>query len=127
VGVLVAILVGCTSNQISNMTPKVVRRSTNDLYRVEARWDSNQQAQRPESLAPYVVVGRAFYPMQRTAYTTNRWETWVPVPSGQRFFHYRFKFDYLYNGFGQRCPDSRLSPDYQVEIVEQGRLQPDRE
>jgi hypothetical protein len=111
-------LAGCTSSQISNMSPRVVQRSTNNLYRVEARWDSNQQALRPESLTPYVVIDRAFYPMQRTALTTNRWETLVPVPAGQRFLRFRFKFDYLYNGFGRHQADSRMSPDYQIELVE---------
>lgn len=115
---LILLLAGCTSSQISNMSPKVVRRNADGLYPIEARWDSNQQALRPDSMTPYVIVNTEFYPMQRTALTTNRWETLVPVPAGQRFLNYRFKFDYLYNGFGERRANSRLSPTYQLEIAD---------
>lgn len=115
---LALILAGCASNEISNMSPKVLRRSPDGLYAVEARWDTNLRAVRPDTMAPYVVIGSEFHPMQRTALTTNRWEALVPVPAGQRFLNYRFKFDYEMNGFGRRHPDSKLSPTYQLEIVD---------
>ena len=116
--VLTMLLVGCTSNKISNMTPKVLRRTPDGMYAVEARWDTNQRAYLPDSMTPYVVVNREFYPMQRVALTTNRWESLVPVPNGQRFLNFQFKFDYLVNGFGKKHPDSRMSPTYQLEIVD---------
>lgn len=117
--VAVAVLaVGCTTNRISNMTPRVLHRSTDGLYRIEARWDSNQQALRQDSLEPYVVLDGVFHPMQRTALTTNRWEALVPVAEKQRFVRFRFKFDYRYNTFGAPRPNSRMSSDYVLEIVE---------
>jgi hypothetical protein len=116
--VLLLVLAGCASNEISNMSPKVLRRTPNGLYPLEARWDSNLRAVRDDSMTPYVIIGTEFYPMQRTALTTNRWETLVPAPAGQRFLNFRFKFDYQMNGFGRRLPDSKLSPTYQIEIVD---------
>ena len=115
---LVLALAGCASNEISNLSPKVLRRSPDGLHTIEARWDSNLRAVRDESMTPYVVIGSEFHPMQRVALTTIRWETLVPVPAGQRFLNYRFKFDYEMNGFGRRNPDSKLSPTYQLEITD---------
>ena len=117
-GLGLVLLSGCTSNKISNMTPKVLRRTPDGLYNFEVRWDTNQRAFLDDSMKPFVVVDREFHPMQRVALTTNRWEAVVPVPADKRFLNYRFKFDYLVNGFGQKHPDSRMSPTYQVEIVE---------
>jgi hypothetical protein len=111
-------LAGCASNEISNMSPRVLRRSPDGLYPIEARWDSNLRALRDDSMTPYVVIGSEFYPMQRTALTTNRWETLVPVRAGQRFVNYRFKFDYEVAGFGRNHPNSKLSPTFQLEIVD---------
>ena len=117
-GILLVLLAGCTSNKISNMTPKVLHRTPDGLYTFEARWDTNQRAFLDDTMKPFVVVERDFHSMQRVALTTNRWEAVVPVPADKRFLNYRFKFDYLVNGFGKKHPDSRMSPTYQVEIVE---------
>ena len=116
--VLALVAGGCATSEVSSMSPKTLRRSADGLYTVEARWDSNLRAVCRDSMTPYVVVGMTFYPMQRTALTTNRWEALVPVPAGQRFLNYRFKFDYEVAGFGRRRPNSRLSPTYQLEIVD---------
>lgn len=114
-GVLVT---GCTTNKITNVTPRQVYRTPDNIYRIEARWDSNQRSIRPDSLEPKVVVGRDFYSMELTPETRNRWEALVPVPADQRFVTYRFKFDYLYNAIPVPRPDSKASPTYQMEIIE---------
>lgn len=117
-GFALVLLSGCTSNKISNMTPKVLHRTPDGLYTFEARWDTNQRACLDETMKSFVVVDREFHPMQRVALTTNRWEAVVPVPADKRFLNYRFKFDYLVNGFGKKHPDSRMTPTYQVEFVD---------
>jgi hypothetical protein len=57
--------------------------------------------------------------MQRTALVSNRWEALVPAPADRRFVSYRFKFDYEYHSIPRPRRDSRLSPPYQLEIVDQ--------
>ena len=85
----------------------------------EARWDSNLQALRAESMTPYVVIGLEFHPMQRTALTTNRWETYVPVPPTQNSLRYHFKGDYEYSQFSKKPGKaSVISPEYKLNIVE---------
>jgi hypothetical protein len=111
------LLAGC-STTITNLTPKQQARNQAGLYPVEVRWDSNQRSIRKDSMKPCVVVGFESYPMQRTALTTNRWETLVPVPTNAQFINYRFKFDYLYESMPVARPDSRLSPNYQMEVVD---------
>jgi hypothetical protein len=105
------------TRQITNMTPRQTTRTPDGLCLFEARWDSNQRAIREDSFTPHVVVGMQLYPMQRTLLTTNRWEAWVPLPDGQQFVNYHFKFDYQYNDFGGPRPDSRNSPTYQLEVL----------
>ncbi len=111
------LVTGCTSTRITNLTPNQAPRSPDGLYSFEARWDSNQRAIRPDSFAPFVVVGMKFYPMQRTALTTNRWEALVPLPDDRRFVNYQFKFNYQYNSFPRPRSDSRATQTYQIEIV----------
>jgi hypothetical protein len=112
------LLAGCTTNQITNLTPRIAHRNADGLYRVEVRWDSTQRSIRPDSFKPQVVVGPEFYPLQLTPLTQNRWEGLVPAPAGQRFVTYHFKFNYLYNSIPMPRADSRLSQTYQLEIAD---------
>jgi hypothetical protein len=109
---------GCTTNKITNLTPKIAPRSADGLYPVEARWDSNQRSVRPDTIKAQVVVGTDFYPLQRTPLTQNRWEGVVPVPPSQRFLTYHFKFNYLYDSIPIARPDSKLSQTYQLEVTD---------
>lgn len=109
---------GCATNKITNVTPRQVQRTPDNLYRIEARWDSNQRSIRKNTLQPRVIVDRDFHAMEPTPGTQNRWEALVPVPSDRRFVNYRFKFDYLYNAIPTPRPDSKISPTYQMEIIE---------
>ena len=116
-GLALLLITGCTSTRITNLTPSRAPRSADGLYSFEARWDSNQRSIRPDSFTPFVVVGMKFYPMQRTALTTNRWEALVPLPDDRRFVNYQFKFNYQYNSFPRPRPDSRVTQTYQLEII----------
>ena len=111
------LLAGCAST-VTNLTTRQLPRNPSGLYPVEARWDSNQQSLRRDSIKAYVVVGLESYPMQRTQLTVNRWEAVVPVPKSQRFLNYRFKFDYLYNAVPAPRADSKLSAPLELEIVD---------
>ncbi len=109
---------GCTTNKITNLTPKIAPRNADGLYPVEARWDSNQRSVRPDTIKAQVVVGTDFYPLQRTPLTQNRWEGVVPLSPGQRFLTYHFKFNYLYDSIPIARPDSKLSQTYQLEVTD---------
>jgi hypothetical protein len=107
---------GCST--ITNLTPSKQTRNESGLYPVEAAWDSRQQSIRPQSIKPSVMVGLESYPMQRTALMKNRWETLVPIPADKNVINYRFKFDYEYNAIPQPLPDSKLSREYKLEIID---------
>lgn len=109
---------GCTTQRITNLTPRQTLRPLDGLHRFEAAWSSNQRAIQPESFTPYVVIGTEFHPMQRTLLTSNSWEALVPLPPDQQFVNYRFKFEYHYNGFGKVHPDSLTTGTYQLEVLE---------
>jgi hypothetical protein len=107
---------GCST--VTNLTPSQQPRNATGLYPVEAKWDSRQQSIRPQSIKPSVMVGLQSYPMQKTPLIKNRWETLVPVPADKNSITYRFKFDYEYNAIPQPRPDSRLSREYELQIVD---------
>ncbi len=96
----VLVLAGCASGTFTRLTPNEQPRNANNLYPVEALFNSQQQALRWDSIQAYVLVNGQPYPLRPVAMLPNRWEGLVPVPPTENTVNYRFKFDYLYNTFG---------------------------
>jgi len=111
------LLTGCTS-VFTNLTPQTQVRNTNNLYTVEVAMTSRQQTLRWDSIKPQILVGTDVYPMRPTLLMTNRWEGLVPVAPGTNLTHYRYKFDFQYNSMGGSRPDSALSPEYSLRILD---------
>ena len=111
------LLAGCTST-FTNLTPSTQTRSQDNQYKVEVAMNSRQQTLRWDSIKPQIQVGTDYYPMRPVQMMTNRWEGFLPVPAGTSMVHYRYKFDYNYNAMGQPKPDSALSPEYTLTILE---------
>ena len=110
------IFAGCSS--ITNLTPSKLPRNSTGFYPVEASWYSRQRTIRDESMHPVVMVGNDTYEMRRVPRVQNRWETMIPVPSDKDAIRYQFKFDYMVNAIPRALPDSKLSPEYKLEIVD---------
>lgn len=115
------LLVGCsTTASFTRMTPTQQPRNPDNLYPVEVAFNSNQQSLRWDSLKPFVLVNGQPYELRPVPIVRNRWEGYIPVPATASEVKYRFKFDYLYNSFGQSPqPDSAWSPIYSLKIVGQ--------
>ena len=111
------LLAGCNAT-FTNLTPHQMLRNTNNLYRLEVALSSRQQTLRWDSIRPQILVGQDAYPMVATPLMTNRWEGLVPVPAGANAIHYRYKFDFTYNSFGPAKPDSALSREYTLRVLE---------
>ncbi len=107
---------GCST--ITNLTPTQQSRNATGLYPVEAAWDSRQQSIREGSMKPSVIVGMENYPMRKTSLMRNRWETLIPIPADKSTVIYRFKFDFDYNAIPKPLPDSKLSREYKLQIVD---------
>ena len=107
---------GCSS--ITNLTPSRLTRNSDNLYHVEAAWQTREQAIRPESLKPLVMVGFDTYEMRPELVVSNRWETFVPVPADQSLLHYRFKFDFRRNTISAPQDDSKMSPEFTLQIID---------
>ncbi|MDP6892724.1 MAG: hypothetical protein QF731_06045 [Verrucomicrobiota bacterium] len=116
----VVLLVGCTTSTITNLTPRQLPRASAGLYPVEAMFQSNQRTLDHGSMKPLVIFNNQAYPMSRTKLVEGRWETLIPIPVGTQVINYHFKFDYNYNAIMMRNADSKLSPPYQLKIVDQG-------
>ena len=111
------LLAGCNAT-FTNLTPLQQARNTNNLYTVEVSLVSRQQTLRWESIKPQIMMGTELYLMRPTPLMTNRWEGLVPVPPKTNIIHFRYKFDYQYNAMGRPRPDSALSQEYTLRILD---------
>jgi hypothetical protein len=116
---LIAVLLTACATSVTNLTATRQPRNPNNQYLVEYQWNNNQQALRPDSITPTVIVGFDSYAMRQTPKMTNRWEAFIPVPPDKKAIDYHFKVDYEYNQFGsKRGKGSVLSPEYKLVITE---------
>jgi hypothetical protein len=111
------IVTGCTAT-FTNLSPLHQPRTTNNLYTVEVALNSRQQSLRWETIRPQVLVGTNTFQMRSTQLMTNRWEGLILVPADANLIHYRYKFDFEYNTLGKPKPDSALSEEYTLHILE---------
>jgi len=112
------LFVGCGTTAIVNLTTSRLPRKDNGQYPFGVEWSSRQQSLIKDSIKAYVIIGLDQYPMQRTPLLTNRWETLVPIAGDKDSVVYRYKFDYEYQGFPARHPESKLSKVYQLFLLE---------
>jgi hypothetical protein len=115
----VLLLAGCAAT-FTRVTPLQQPRNPNNLYPVEVIFNSQQESLRWDSIQPFVLASGELYPMRPVPMMQNRWEGFVPVPPSENSVSYRFKFDYLYNGFGTPPKqNSAFSPEYKLQILDQ--------
>ena len=69
---LLALIAGCVTNTVTNLTPTAQPRSPTGQYRVEYQWDSTQQTVRWDTIKPVVLVGFDNYEMKPVLRTMNR-------------------------------------------------------
>jgi hypothetical protein len=111
--------VGCetpTRSKITNLTPSVHSRNPNNLYPFSVAFSTRQYTLKQETLKAYVVIGTQSYPMQPTPLVVNRWETLVPIPADKKTVLYHYKFTYDFKRIPETGSDSKLSPEYRLEI-----------
>ena len=108
---------GCATT-FTNLTPLQQPRNPNNLYPVEVAFTSRQESLRWETIKPQIMVGTETFPMRPTQLMTNRWEGLLPISTNATVVHYRYKFDFDYNTLGHPKPDSALSPDYTLHIID---------
>lgn len=116
--VLLAIVAGCATSHVTNLTTTRVQRNPTGMYPVEFAFDTTQQSLIPGSVKPFAVVGYEFYPMRPSLGISNRWETVIPVAADKNSVIYHFKVEYEYRTFGKPAKSSKLSPSYKLEIVQ---------
>jgi len=113
----VLLLAGCAS-VATNISAQRQLRNANNLYPVEVKFDSKQQALRWDSVEVTLIAGKDSYPMRRTHLMNNRWEGLLPIPAGETAVSYHYKFDYLYNDFGGPRKGSASSRTYTLQILD---------
>ncbi len=112
------LMVGCAAVG-TNLSAQRQLRNAENLYPIEVKFDSKQQALRWDSIKAYVIVGKETYEMRKTHLMNNRWEALVPVPANVNTIAYHYKFEYLYNEFGGPKKGSSSTRTYALEILDQ--------
>lgn len=115
--ILALFLTGC-STTITNLTPSQLPRNPDNLYPFEVTFDTSQKSIREETIRPAVMIGTQLFPMQPAPMIKNRWEAQVPISASTNHVYYRYKFDYQFERIPTPGDSSRLSPTYQLEIVD---------
>ncbi|MCU0771984.1 MAG: hypothetical protein MUE94_09505 [Verrucomicrobia bacterium] len=115
---LAVLLTGCNAT-FTNLTPKQQVRNAEGLYPVEVSMNTRQGTLRWDSIQPKIMIGTNAYPMRSTLLMSNRWEGLVPVAPGTNIVYYKYRLDFLYNDFGGPKPDSRLSEQYRLLILDE--------
>ncbi len=113
--------VGCTTSDITNITPSRLQRNTTGLYKVEMIWESNAEALMPETIVGEVQVQGhdATYPMKRTELLKNRWETLVgPLAADENILRYRIKVNWKYKGVPEPRANSQLTRQFRLIIID---------
>ena len=113
---LLAVVAGCVTNTVTQLTPTMQPRSPTGQYRVEFQWDSTQQTVRWDTIKPHTIVDLDTYEMRQVLRTTNRWEAFIPIPASRSQVIYQFKVDYEVTQFGKPRLTSKLSPLYKMVI-----------
>lgn len=116
--VLAILLTGCKAT-FTNLTPKQQVRNENGLYPVEVAMDTRQGTMRWDSIDAKIMVGTNSYLMRQTVMMPNRWEGLVPVSDYTNEVFYRYRMDFLYNDFGGPKPDSILSEQYRLLVLDE--------
>lgn len=111
------LLSGCATT-ITNLTPSTQTRNPSSLYPFEVALDTRDRCIKRETIQPFLVIGSEVFPMRPTLGLPNRWETVVEVPPSKEYVSYRFKFDYQTRGIPEPKPGSKLSPPFQLQVVD---------
>ena len=116
----VLLVAGCATPAFTRLTPNQQPRNPDNLYPVEAAFDTQQQSLRWDSIKAYVLANGQSYPMRKVPLVKDRWEGLIPLPPGASSVNYRFKLDYLYNNLGTAPqPNSVSSKIYTLKVVDQ--------
>ena len=113
---LLALLTGCVTNTVTQLTPTTQPRNPTGQYRVEFQFDSSQQTVRWDTIKPHAIVDLDTYEMNLVLRTTNRWEAFISMPASKNQVIYQFKVDYEVTQFGKPLLTSKLSPLYKLVI-----------
>lgn len=111
------VLAGCATTA-TNLSSRRQPRNAENLYPIEVKFDSREQALKWDTIEATVIVGKESYPMRRTHMMRNRWETLIPVPAGTTSVDYHYKFEYLINSFGSPKKSSSSSTTYTLQIID---------
>lgn len=116
----VLLLAGCATATFTRLTPAQEPRNADNLYPVEAAFDTQQQSLRWDSIKAYILVNGQAVPMRPVPMVKDRWEGLIPMPPGANSVSYRFKFDYFYNRIGSAPkPTSVFSKVYTLKVADQ--------
>jgi uncharacterized protein YceK len=112
---LPAILAGCSSI-VTNLAPSQYPRDPSGFYRVEAQWNSNEEAIKPESFKPVVLVDYSAYPMRPVPLVEDRWEAFIRVPADRDYVLYRYKFNFQESAIPRPRTNSVTSSIFEMRI-----------
>ena len=112
---MATVLTGCSTTQLTNLTPNRLPRNEANVYSFEATWECKRRGVSDQVDAVVLLDGNT-YPMKPVPGTKNRWETQIAIPSEKVVVPYQYKFTYGYPGALSSQRNSDLSPSYRLYL-----------
>lgn len=115
---LAALLTGCSTTRLTNLTPERFPRNVANLYPFEVAWESKRRGV-DANIGAYVLINDQVFPMNPVPKAKNRWEAQITIPPDKTLVPYRYKFVYQYPGVVTTAKrNSNLSQSYRLTISE---------
>ncbi len=112
---LCALLAGCSTTRLTNLTPGKVPRNPSGIYPFEATWKSKRLGS-DRKVEAFVLVDGNAYAMKPVPGTKERWEAQVPIAADKTAVPYHYKFNFTYPGAITTHGNSDLSPSYRLHF-----------
>ena len=93
-----ALLPGCTSVAVSNLTPGSLPENPSEIYTFTLRVETKSNLVTPSSVEPKVVVDGRSYAMRRSTIGEDLYEFEYQLPAGRQELAYYYLVDYRVEG-----------------------------
>ncbi len=112
-----ALLAGCTSVSLTNLTPSSLPENPSQIYTFTLRVHPAGNAISPGSIAPHIVVDGQNFPMKPSPLGEGIYEFDYQLPPGRDTVAYYYLVDYNVEGNGTLTPNQAYTGVAQAKIM----------
>jgi hypothetical protein len=112
-----ALLAGCTTVKLTNLTPASLPENASNIYTFTLRISPRSSVVDASTIAPHIVVDGQNFPMVKSALGEGIWEFEYQLPPGRDELAYYFLVDYTATGNGQSQPGQAYTEVQHAKVL----------